>query len=78
MLWNPPFGNCGFEVKSYYKTLQTGAPGHFPWKNAWKVKALLRDATQKAWIEEKKFLYLLFYKNISYKQLRNQKTRKFH
>ena len=37
MLWTLA-RNHGFDVKSYYKTLQTGKPWSF-WKSVWKVKA---------------------------------------
>jgi hypothetical protein len=37
MLWTLA-SNHGFDVKSYYKTLQTREPWSF-WKSVWKVKA---------------------------------------
>jgi hypothetical protein len=38
MLWTPS-NNHNFEVKSYYKALQTGEPCPFSYKSVWKAKA---------------------------------------
>jgi hypothetical protein len=38
MLWSPT-PNHMFEVKIYYKTLQSKESFPFPWKSVWKVKA---------------------------------------
>jgi hypothetical protein len=38
MLWTPTC-NHGFEVKSYYNSLQSRKSRLFPWKSVWKVKA---------------------------------------
>jgi hypothetical protein len=43
MLWTPAC-NHGFEMKSYYNSLQFGESCLFPWKSIWKVKAPPRIA----------------------------------
>jgi hypothetical protein len=43
MLWTPAI-NQGFELKSYYSSLQSRESCLFPWKTLWKVKAPSRIA----------------------------------